>query len=1606
MDVADELSRARVLDTDVRKNFNSLDHNVKTTTKIRYLIQNILEKVEGDERVFDRLIEILYYLGYEGRALCEIMRKELSRDVEGDGSDVFLKGEDVRILIEDFLIDVSHKWEEIGLAIGLPHHVRNDCGKGSSNPVRLSNILTAWIKDGHGSGLATLCNLKAALCGNTVGLKTLALTLDNFKIVSSSIPDSSQLNSDCRPEIVYDLIDTEVAEGKSTLLDIQVSSNIPVNYQWKKDGKIISDASTYSGISSAILFVAKASLRTEGEYSCSVTCGSIKLSSTVSNLTVKLPLEKDLLVKSYLDRHKLLSQELWPPVCKNMFHTPVLHKKIEHKEEYVTITGEIDKLLDDKEKTSYEETFNVLERGCLVVVEGRPGSGKTTLVHKLVMDWATGNPVLLNSKLVFLLNLRTLKISNNIFDWLSIYYSDSDFCAKVVTDINISNGENYYFILDGLDECPFRNEEDSFIHKLLYKKYLPSSVIILTSRPIALTNELRNSSSKSIEVIGFTKELIFKYINNYPFQRLNSSSDNNMASQLTEYVRKHVNMLQMCYLPLHAAIICYLFDKLEDNVPNRETQIYEQFVIATILRNMKREKKQILPIRSLKALDGNVMKNFLKVCCLAFNMTFKSSPVLFDSNESFLGLVTVQPTSKHYGVGILHAFHHLSIQEYLAAYHITELEEYEQDVVLTAYGENIYSQNVWKFYIGIDKYKYTFNKFSRILLATNSDCLSAIRYAFESEEPSVCNYVAVKFNMGTLFFDSVSLAPTDFSAINYVVLLSFCRVSKLKFRNCKFDKESVEALTGDTFEFVSQCIYSKNNFGLYDSEALNILLSKLLHLEVLDLRHTDLNEVTIKAVTKNVVLPRLRILKINESLNYLPPEILRLLTFQSKNIEKVFIQWSSIRQLSLTRNAVCQSFKFQAYSGANYPSLYLYNHLKCLPSFSNDLFKTYVDIALVNCGVDDNLAKLLADGCSNSPCLISMELDFNRISDSGAKALSSCVATLTKISVLSLQCNSIGDSGAKALANSIVQRCTLRRFDLQGNNLSIEGAVAVAETTHQLSQLKVYLCNVGLTKEDVRKVLECNKNACVEETITNSFSWKAVAENGEKNLMLALKNGKCPILKFSGCSLSKVEAFLKEVCLEQLKIFHFTSSYSTIENLNEVMTYIRNIEHLHLCLFKFFDDTPKLMQDDGEDFIFAIRGCHNLHTLSLSSNNIGSKYVTKLFQAIQNFCHLKELDLSHNCIREVYLDDLHCCNNLIKLDLSCNKMVLCSSPNIIRGITIQQLNLSDNELNQCIDQLNQLLVKCSNLHCLNLSGNCLSTGVADLVDVLKCSMTLRDLKLGNNKLESEGASAVASIIRHNFNLEVVDLSNNKITANETDVFSEAFRGCTNLLSINFSNNPVSSEGMSCLLDSFRCCTKLCSLNLKNTGLDQNGATVLDNFQCGINLQELDLSFNMFSSSNIHASLVELQYHDQLPEELLQSINFESYGFDYLAKALNFCLNLKHLYLAGIDVNKNGIELIVNSLKHCHTLEYLDLSCNPSIGSEGAAILVEGLQRQSELTLDLKDSIVSDCKDALLNGEPCCSSCKKLLLIYYTHDTLLLLISEEQNIPKLVSKMEI
>ena len=1072
----------------------------------------------------------------------------------------------------------------------------------------------------------------------------------------------------------------------------------------------------------------------------------------------------------------------------------------------------------------------------------------------------------------------------------------------------------------------------------------------------------------------------------------------------------------MCYLPLHAAIICFLFSELEGNIPSTETQIYEQFAIATILRKMKCEKRCTLQIKSLKNLDESVMEKFLRVCSLAFDMTVKSYLVVSKnqalvtipdksgSDEFSLGLLTVQQTSRLYGTEDLYAFHHLTIQEYLAAYHITELIEYEQDLVLSEYGEEDDLQNMWKFYFGIKTFNCKLDKFSKILSATVSGSTNIIRYAFESQQTNVCSY-AVELNKGTLSFEDVALTHSDFFAINYVISTSSYHGLKLDFINTNFDKNSVTCLEDDALKFVQQCSLSSD---ICYCEALNILLSKLSSLEVLDIScWSTLNERAIITLTKCVTLPQLRILKIGSNLDYLMPDIVTLLRFHSNKIEQVYIKSSSLQQVFMIKNAICHSFGFRVYSGKNFPSLYLYNNPEKLPFLCYELLKTYVEIALVNCDVNDHLTKALADGFKSSPCLMSIELDFNQISDSGALVLADSIATLTKISKVSLQCNSISDSGAIALAGCIARSHTLRRFDLQGNLLGDEGAAAVAKAANLIPQLQIFLCNVNLTKVGVKRILEYNKNVYVEETICNSFSWMAIEENGPYAIMRALKCGNIPIVKISG---HELQWPLYE-CKENIKTLKCTSSFGSIGKLSSLS--MNNVETLLVSLFERLYNSPddifsmykRVIDNELVDLTSAISVCYNLHTLCLPHNTIGSAHASNMFQVLKSLKHLKRLNLSHNCIVDINLVDLcQHCRDLTELNLSHNSIVFYESSSEIVDMAIQELDLSYNDLNSCVCLLNKLLMHCSDLVCLNISGNSIGSDVVILVEGLTHSSTLQKLTFRRNNVGFEEVIALAEVIRQNVNLKEVNISHNQITADGAKILSEAFTKCKKMTSINLSGNFLSAEGVRYLVDILKSCADLSSLNFSDTGLDENGATVFDDFQCGIHLLELDLSHNNFSS----ASLDEWQDYEELPEELLSSIAFESYGFEFLAKGLEFCLNLKRLCLAKIGIDKNGVELIANTLKHCHTLEHLDISYNPSVGSEGAAILVERLQRQSDLTLNLTGSIASSCKKALLNAQNCCNSCKKLLSIYYSNDSLFLLLSpfSEKTIPKVVSKVDL
>ena len=79
-------------------------------------------------------------------------------------------------------------------------------------------------------------------------------------------------------------------------------------------------------------------------------------------------------------------------------------------------------------------------------------------------------------------------------------------------------------------------------------------------------------------MFGFKKEQISEYIDNFPFDEEGGTSDSSItrASEVKDYLLSHPNIHDMCYLPIHAAMICFLF-QFAENVPATQTKVYEEF---------------------------------------------------------------------------------------------------------------------------------------------------------------------------------------------------------------------------------------------------------------------------------------------------------------------------------------------------------------------------------------------------------------------------------------------------------------------------------------------------------------------------------------------------------------------------------------------------------------------------------------------------------------------------------------------------------------------------------------------------------------------------------------------------------------------------------------------------------------------------------------------------------------------------------------------------------------------------------------------------------------------------------------------------------------------
>ena len=216
----------------------------------------------------------------------------------------------------------------------------------------------------------------------------------------------------------------------------------------------------------------------------------------------------------------------------------------------------------------------------------------------------------------------------------------------------------------------------------------------------------------------------------------------------------------------------FSIQRTSEILPDTQTEIYKLFTISIILRQLMKSNKSAKLI-SLEHLQEEESGHFKEICRVAYKMTVDSRQVFnhgefYADSQHSLGLVTTHRHAQWSGEYQKYSFLHLTLQEFLAAYHISKLSPEQQLDVIDQYSSSVHMRN-WKFYFGLAKFSDEgIDRAKNIILNTSHDKLFPILCAYEAKQEAVVKLVSSKTF-------TLRLHQTyDMSALAYLMSAAAC----------------------------------------------------------------------------------------------------------------------------------------------------------------------------------------------------------------------------------------------------------------------------------------------------------------------------------------------------------------------------------------------------------------------------------------------------------------------------------------------------------------------------------------------------------------------------------------------------------------------------------------------------------------------------------------------------------------------------------------------------------------------------------------------------------------------------------------------------------------
>ncbi|CAI8024691.1 Protein NLRC3, partial [Geodia barretti] len=377
-------------------------------------------------------------------------------------------------------------------------------------------------------------------------------------------------------------------------------------------------------------------------------------------------------LKSKYSEYKLKAIVDWPPPpAENIVKLAMIgDPKIDDKFIGDMTQGNVRSVLNTKTVIEPVDLFQRIESGGgkVILLEGAPGSGKSTMCWYICKQWGEGT-LLQGFTHVLMIELRdkTIQAAKHLVQILPYFLGHDN---RVAEDLIKKHGDNVLVILEGWNELPKNLRKESIFKDLVTKggrSPLQNAVVLVSSRSNT-TVDLQQYIALQVEALGFTPDQIKAYVEGC----FESKGEPDRAQKLLAIINRNPKLRENCYLPLMLIIIVHLYD-CSKTLPESFCAIIIELALSCLYRYCK--ENGILDLEdsmvSLDDVPSQLQPRVYELCELAYNATVNERYSFSNPQMDGLGLLQNVRSIAARGSSVTQYFLHSSLQELCAALHVS-----------------------------------------------------------------------------------------------------------------------------------------------------------------------------------------------------------------------------------------------------------------------------------------------------------------------------------------------------------------------------------------------------------------------------------------------------------------------------------------------------------------------------------------------------------------------------------------------------------------------------------------------------------------------------------------------------------------------------------------------------------------------------------------------------------------------------------------------------------------------------------------------------------------------------------------------------------------------